>query len=214
MMLRASPSRACPRVSRSRSLAGVRPGLAGRSAAPPACTKGLGPCAPPSSRALPCWRMRDAELSACWTASCSMSACASRCRFCASGVEGAGMARSSVAATMSFWLTRGGVSGLSMLKSALMRSRACLPSSRASSLRAEASPVMEARSNHFVRYSSASLASSSRAWASCALMSAPSAVREEGRLAPQAGAIRSPGWEEPLRRRRPPRWRRLLGHWR
>jgi hypothetical protein len=39
---------------------------------------------------------------------------------------------------------------------------------------------MEARSNRTVRYSSANLASSSRAWASCALMSAPSAVRGEG----------------------------------
>jgi hypothetical protein len=58
---------------------------------------------------------------ACWTAACSMSACASRCRFRASGVEGAGMARSSVEAAMSFWLARGGVSGLSKLKSALMR---------------------------------------------------------------------------------------------
>jgi hypothetical protein len=139
------------------------PGLAGRSAAPPACTEGSGPCAPPSSRALPCWRMRDAELSACWTAACSMSACASQCRFRASGVECAGMARNNVAAAMSFWLARGGVSGLSTLKSALMRSRACLPSSRARSPRAEASPAMEARSNRTVRYSSASLASSSRA---------------------------------------------------
>jgi hypothetical protein len=43
------------------------------------------------------------------------------------------MARSSVAAAISFWLTRGGVSGLSTLKSALMRSRACLPSSCARS---------------------------------------------------------------------------------
>jgi hypothetical protein len=59
--------------------------------------------------------MRDAELSAYWTAACSMSACASQCRFRASGVDGAGMARSSVAAAMSFWLARGGVSGLSML---------------------------------------------------------------------------------------------------
>jgi hypothetical protein len=42
---------------------GVRPGLAGRSAAPPVCTDGSGPCAPPLSRALACWRMRDAELS-------------------------------------------------------------------------------------------------------------------------------------------------------
>jgi hypothetical protein len=46
--------------------------------------------------------MRDAELSACWTAACSMSACTSRCKFRASGVEEAGMARSSVAAVMSF----------------------------------------------------------------------------------------------------------------
>jgi hypothetical protein len=214
MTLRASPSRACPLVSRSRSLAGVRPGLAGRSAAPPACTEGSGPCAPPSSRALPCWRMRDAELSACWTAACSMSACASWCRFRASGVEGAGMARSNVAAAMSFWLARGGVSRLSTLKSVLMRSRACLPSSRARSPRAEASPSIEARSNCTVWYSSASLASSSRAWASCALMSAPSVVRGEGRLAPQPGAIQSPEQEEPLRRRCPPRRRRLLGRWR
>jgi hypothetical protein len=67
--------------------------------------------------------MRDAELSACWTAACSMSAYASRCRFRASGVEGAGMARSSVAAAMSLWLARGGVSGSSTLKSVLMRKR-------------------------------------------------------------------------------------------
>jgi hypothetical protein len=186
MTLRASPSRACPRVSRSRSLAGVRPGLAGCSVALPACTEGSGPCAPPSSRASPCWRMRDAELSACWTAACSMSACASRCRFRASGVEGAGMARSSVAAAMSFWLARGGVSGLSTLKSALMRSRACMPSSRARSPRAEASPAIEARSNRTVRYSSASLASSSRAWASCALISAPVGGEGAGALGPAA----------------------------
>jgi hypothetical protein len=79
--------------------------------------------------------MRDAELSAYWTAACSMSAYASRCRFRASGVEGAGMAHSSVAAARSFWLTRGGVSGLSTLKLVLMRSQACLPSSRARSPR-------------------------------------------------------------------------------
>jgi hypothetical protein len=76
------------------------------------------------------------------------------------------MARSSAAAAMSFWLTCGGVLGLSMSKSALMRSWACLPSSRARSPRAEASPAMEARSSRTVRYSSAILASSSRAWAS------------------------------------------------
>jgi hypothetical protein len=98
MTLRASPSHAFPCVSRSRSLAGVRPGLAGRSAAPPACIEGSGPFPPPSPRALPCWRMRDTDLSAYWTAACSMSTCASRCRFRASGVEGAGMAHSSVAA--------------------------------------------------------------------------------------------------------------------
>jgi hypothetical protein len=185
-MLRASPSRAFPRVSRSRSLAGVRLGLAGRSIAPPVCTESSGPCAPPSSRVLLCWWMRDAKLSACWTAACSMSACASRCRFRALGVEGAGMARSSVAAAMSCWLARGGVSGLSTLKSAFMRSRACLPSSRARSPRAEASPAMEARSNRTMRYSSANLASSSRAWASCALMSAPLGSEEGGALGPAA----------------------------
>jgi hypothetical protein len=75
---------------------------------------------------------------------------ASRCRFRASGVEGAGMARSSVATAMSFWLARGGVSGLSTLKLALMRSRACMPSYRARSPRAEASPAIEARSNRTV----------------------------------------------------------------
>jgi hypothetical protein len=78
------------------------------------------------------------------------------------------MARSSVTAAMSFWVARGGVFGLLMSKSALMRSRACLPSSRARSPRAEASPAMEARSRRTSQYSSASLASSSRAWASCA----------------------------------------------
>jgi hypothetical protein len=96
------------------------------------------------------------------------------------GCRRAGMACSSVAAAMSFWLARGGVSGLSTLQSVLMRSRACLPSSRARSSRAEASPAMEARSSRTVRYSSASLASSSRAWANCVLMSAPSAVKREG----------------------------------
>jgi hypothetical protein len=40
-------------------------------------------------------------------AACSIRAYASRCRFHASGVDGAGMARSSVAAATSFWLTRG-----------------------------------------------------------------------------------------------------------
>jgi hypothetical protein len=175
MTLRASLSSAL-RVSRSRSLAGVRPGLAGRPAASPAWTEGLPPCAAPSPRASPCWRMSDAELSACWTAACSTRACTSRCRFRASGAEGAGMARNSVAAAISFWLARGGVSGLSTLKSALMRSRACLPSSRARSPRAEASPAIEARSNRTVRYSSASLASSSRAWANYASTSAPAGV--------------------------------------
>jgi hypothetical protein len=114
-------------------------------------------------RPAPCWRMRDAELSACCAAACSMSAYASRCRFCASGVEGAGMAHSSVAAAMSFWLACGGVFRLLTLKSAFMQSRAYLPSSRARSPRAEASPVMVARSSHTAWYSSASLASSSRA---------------------------------------------------
>jgi hypothetical protein len=46
------------------------------------------------------------------------------------------------------------------LKSALMRSWACLPSSRERSPRAEASLAIEAQSNRTVRYSFASLASS------------------------------------------------------
>jgi hypothetical protein len=37
------------------------------------------------------------------------------------------MARSSVVAVVSFWLARGGVFGLLMSKSVLIRSRACLP---------------------------------------------------------------------------------------
>jgi hypothetical protein len=192
MTLRALPSWACLRVSRSCSLAGVRPRLAGRSAAPPVCTEGSGPCAPPSSHALPCWRMPDAELSACWTAACSISACASRCRFRASGVEVAGMARNSVAVAMSFWLSRGGVLTSSTLKSALMRSRACRPNSRVHSPRAEASPAMDARSSRTARYSSASLASSSRAWANCALTSAPLGGEEGGALGPAPRHVRVP----------------------
>jgi hypothetical protein len=82
------------------------------------------------------------------------------------------MAHSSVAAAMSFWLARAGVFELSTSKSVLMRLRAYLPSSRMHSPRAEASLAMEARSSRTVRYSSASLVSSSRAWASCVLMSA------------------------------------------
>jgi hypothetical protein len=68
------------------------------------------------------------------------------------------------------------------LKLALMRSRACLPSLRARSPRADASPAMEARSNRTVRYSSASLASNSCSWASCALISAPVGGEEGGAL--------------------------------
>jgi hypothetical protein len=56
-----------------------------------------------------------------------------------------------------------GVFGSSTLKSASMRSRFCLPNSRTCSPRAEASPAIEARSSRTARYSSASLASSSRA---------------------------------------------------
>jgi hypothetical protein len=155
--------------------------------------RGLRALRAPSSRALPCWRMRDVELSACWTAACSMSACASRCSFRASSVEGAGMARSSVAAAMSFWLARGGVLGSSTLKSVLMRSWACRPNLRARSPRAEASPAMEARSSRTARYSSASLASSSRAWANCALTLAPWVARREGALGPAARRGPVPG---------------------
>jgi hypothetical protein len=130
---------------------GRRASLVGGSPRRSSCVdRGFTPGAAPSSRASPCWRMRDAELSACWTAACSMRVCTSRCRSRALGVEGAGMARSSVAATMSFWLARGGASVLSTLGSALMRSRTCLPSSRARSPRAEASPAIEARSSRTV----------------------------------------------------------------
>jgi hypothetical protein len=73
------------------------------------------------------------------------------------------MARSSVATAISFWLARGGVFGSSTLKSALMHSRAYLPSSCTRSPRAEASPAMVARNSRTARYSSASFASSSRA---------------------------------------------------
>jgi hypothetical protein len=47
-------------------------------------------------------------------------------------------------------------------------------------------PAMEARSNRTVQYSSASLASSSRAWASCALMLAPVGGEGGGALGPAA----------------------------
>jgi hypothetical protein len=192
-MLRASPSRVCPRVSWSRSLAGARPGLTGRSVAPLACTKGSAPCAPPSPRASPCWRMRDAELSACWTAACSMSACASRCRFRASGVEGAGMAHISVAAAMSFWLTRGGVSGLSTLKSVLMRSRACMPSSRARSPR-RGLPGHRGVEQPHCPILLRQLGFEFAAWANCASRSTPAGV-----LGPAArrGAIPGAGVTSP-----------------
>jgi hypothetical protein len=94
------------------------------------------------------------------------------------------MARSSVTAAMSFWLARGGVLGSSTLKSVLMRSRACRPNLRARSPRAEASPAMKARSSHTARYSSASLASSSRAWDNCALTLAPLGGEGGGALGP------------------------------
>jgi hypothetical protein len=176
------------------------PLVGGSLTMPPACTDVSGPCAPPSSRVFPCWQMRDAELSACCTAACSMSACASRCRFRASGVEGAGMARSSVAAATSFRLARGGVLGLLTSKSVLMHSQACFPSSRARSPRAEASPAMEACSSRTARYSSASLASSSRAWATCALMSAPLGGEGGGGVlgpAPWCGSVPGPGGTSP-----------------
>jgi hypothetical protein len=46
--------------------------------------------------------------------------------------------------------------------------------------------VIEARSNRTVRYSSAILASSSRAWASCVLMSTHLGGEEGGALGPAA----------------------------
>jgi hypothetical protein len=60
---------------------------------------------------------------------------------------------------------------------------------------------MEAQSSRTARYSSASLASSSRAWTSCALMLAPLGGEGGGALgpAPWCGPVPGPG--EPLRRR-------------
>jgi hypothetical protein len=187
MTLRASPSSAL-RASRSRSLAGVRPCSVGCPTRPPACTEGSPPGAASSPRASPCWRMREAELLACWTAACSMRVCTSQCMSRASGVEGVGIARSSVAAATSFWLACGGTSAFSALGTVLMQSRTCRPSSRARSPRAEASPAIEVRSNRTVRYSSASLASSSRAWANCASTSAPARA-----LGPAARRAAIPG---------------------
>jgi hypothetical protein len=87
-----------------------------------------------------------------------------------------------------------------------------LPSSRARSPRADASPAMEARSSRTARYSSTSLASSSRAWASCVLMSAPLGGEGGGALgpAPWCGPVPGPRGG-PLRRQLPPR---SPGRWR
>jgi hypothetical protein len=184
MTLRASPSWACSRVSRSRSLAGVRPGLAGRSATPPRVHRGLRAMRIPIvPRAL---LLADV------------------------GRRAFGLLDGHL---LDEWLARGGVSGSSTLKSVLMRSRACLPNSRARSPRANASPAIEARSNRTVRYSSASLASSLSAWASCVLMSVPLGGEGGGALGPAAVRGPVPRHEEPLRHRHPPRRRRLLGRW-
>jgi hypothetical protein len=64
-----------------------------------------------------------------------------------------------------------------------------LPSSRARSPHAEASPAIEARSSRTARYSSTILASSLRAWAARALMSAPLAGEVGARLAPGPGVV-------------------------
>jgi hypothetical protein len=68
-----------------------------------------------------------------------------------------------------------------------IRSQACLPSSHARSPRAEASSAMVARKSRTYRYSSTSLASSSRAWASCTLMLMPPVDKVRARLAPGFG---------------------------
>jgi hypothetical protein len=94
---------------------------------------------------------------------------------------------------MSFCLTRGGVLGLSTSKSVLMCSRACLPSMHARSPHAEASPAMEARSSRTAWYSSASLASSSHARASCVLMLVPLGGEVGGDSAPRPGVVQFPG---------------------
>jgi hypothetical protein len=185
MALRASPSWACQRVSRIRSLAGMRPELAGHSAAPPACTEGSGPCAPhrPTHSPVdecgtPSFRLLDGRL------------LDERLRLAVQvprlGRRGGGHGPQQCCGSDELLARSRGVSGLSTLKSVLMRSRACLPNSRARSPRADASPAIEARSNRTVWYSSASLASSSRAWASCALMSAPLGGEGGGVLGPAA----------------------------
>jgi hypothetical protein len=53
--------------------------------------------------------------------------------------------------------------------------------------------VMVARSSRTARYSSASLASSSRAWASCVLMSAPLGGEVGAHLASSPGVAQFPG---------------------
>jgi hypothetical protein len=61
------------------------------------------------------------------------------------------------------------------------------------------------------RYSSANLASSSHAWASCALMSPPLGGEDGGALGPTAKRDPVPRAGEPPRRRRLARRRCLLG---
>ena len=106
MMLRVSPSSACPRVSWRRSFAGgflVRSCSEGAfvlSAAaalprPPGgvCTEASWSyCTVPPAFAEATERIRDVELSACCSAACSMSARASLRRLRPTGVEGSGMA--------------------------------------------------------------------------------------------------------------------------
>jgi hypothetical protein len=86
-----------------------------------------------------------------------------------------------------------------------------LPRSHARSPCAEASPTTEARSSHTVQYSFMSFASSSCAWASCTLMSAPPVGEVGVHSAPHPGVIQFSGGEG-LLRRRPPRSRCSSGH--
>jgi hypothetical protein len=125
--------------------------------------------------------MRNAELSACCTVAYSMSAYALRCRFYALGVEGAGMA-----------LSRRHVRVVDVEVSVDVVAR--LPAQLAHAFTARGSFSSDGsskQSHHMVL--STSLASSSHAWASYALMSATLAGEVGAHLSPSPGVVQFPG---------------------
>ena len=116
--------------------------------------------------------IRDAELSACYTAASSRRACTSLCRLRPSGVEGSCMARSRIAAAVIFWLALFKAGWFSTApSSARIRSRAMRPASRAPAPRTTCSCSSVARSSCVCGRSSWSLASSSWSCSSCACCS-------------------------------------------